>query len=336
MKITRTLIAFTLLLAFQAFAQQNVVPQLITYQGKLVDVGGAALPNGSYSLAFKLFDAPTDGTLVWGQTYTAPVTEGVFSVALGAAGGTSVPGAVEPDIRFAFGAPDRFLQVEVLSDENGVARPEPLVLLPRQQMGAVPYAAVAITVPLSLSVGSIAMHHTYNGLVGVPRGWMICDGAAISQANYDSLHGAGAWGTDSVESSPLAGKQTPDLVNRYAVGTTSTTWNGTGSTPAVGNLRHTVNLSHSHTVNAHRHQWIIENSSSENYSRRSWNSSGNQVDIGNGQPNIGRRIVMNTASEGMRGNYYTSSESPGTSSSLSSSQSIQPHSVQVLHIIKVR
>jgi hypothetical protein len=337
MKETRYLIAFTLLLAFQALAQQNVVPQLITYQGKLVDAGGVALANGTYELAFKLYDAPTAGTLVWGQTYTAPVTEGVFGVALGSNPGGAIPGAGVTDIRFAFGAPERYLQVEVLSDENGDARPEPLVLLPRQQMGAVPYAASTMFAP---TIGTIMMHHTYNGLVPVPRGWMICSGAAISQANYDALHGAGSWVADSVASSPLAGKQTPDLINRYAVGAATTPWNGSGTPPTVGNSGHTINLSHSHTVDPHRHNWVqaaVSSDNPDNLTGWSWNSEGRlRPLLSTDSSQAHSRLSVVFSGRGLTRSYYTSTESPGTSSELSSSQSIQPHSMSVLYIIRVR
>jgi len=204
-------LTLSLLLVGLVHAQQNVVPQLITYQGKLVDAGGAALPDRTYSLAFKLYDAPTAGTLVWGQTYTAPVTEGVFSVALGSNPSGAIPGAGVTDIRFAFGAPDRFLQVEVLSDENGDARPEPLVLLPRQQMGSVPYAVQAQSALHGVPAGTIL---PYGGTTA-PPGFLMCAGQSVSRTQYATLFEAISTSFGAADGETF---RLPDLRGRFLRG----------------------------------------------------------------------------------------------------------------------
>ncbi len=59
------------------------VPSTINYQGKLTDASGVAL-NGYYSMEFRIYDAPTGGTLLWTETHSSvEVTKGLFAVVLG-------------------------------------------------------------------------------------------------------------------------------------------------------------------------------------------------------------------------------------------------------------
>ena len=50
------------LLAFPTLA--NAVPLQLAHQGRLLDTEQAPL-DGTHDLTFRLFDAPTDGTLLW-------------------------------------------------------------------------------------------------------------------------------------------------------------------------------------------------------------------------------------------------------------------------------
>ncbi len=59
------------------------VPQLINYQGKLVDAGGDPLV-GTYSILFTIYDSESGGTSLWSETHSSVnVTDGVFQVLLG-------------------------------------------------------------------------------------------------------------------------------------------------------------------------------------------------------------------------------------------------------------
>ncbi len=59
------------------------IPQLINYQGMLTDNSGTPL-NGTYSIAFKIFNAESDGMEKWEETQSSvSVANGLFNVILG-------------------------------------------------------------------------------------------------------------------------------------------------------------------------------------------------------------------------------------------------------------
>ena len=83
-------IAISLLVGASAASGQSV-PSLMNYQGKLVDAPGNPMPNGSYDIVFKISMKansadPADG-LVWGQTNTVTVVNGIFNTVIGGASG---------------------------------------------------------------------------------------------------------------------------------------------------------------------------------------------------------------------------------------------------------
>ncbi len=60
------------------------VPSTMSYQGVLMDDGGAFVPDGDYSLTFMLYTIPEGGAPIWGETQSpVAVSRGVFSVILG-------------------------------------------------------------------------------------------------------------------------------------------------------------------------------------------------------------------------------------------------------------
>jgi len=59
------------------------IPQTISYQGVLTNASGEAVPDGNYNLAFKLYDAATDGTELWSEAQSVEVSKGLFNVILG-------------------------------------------------------------------------------------------------------------------------------------------------------------------------------------------------------------------------------------------------------------
>ncbi len=96
------------------------VPELIRYQGILVDGQGAPI-DGSYNLTFRMYDAATVGTELWSETQSAvAVSDGAFSVLLG---------QVTPLV-LTFDA-DYWLSTEVGADGE---------MSPRQQLTSVAYA----------------------------------------------------------------------------------------------------------------------------------------------------------------------------------------------------
>jgi hypothetical protein len=67
------------------------IPQTISYQGVLTDPNGATVPNGNYSLAFKLYEVASGGTPSWTETQNTAVNNGIFNVILGSVNPLNLP-----------------------------------------------------------------------------------------------------------------------------------------------------------------------------------------------------------------------------------------------------
>lgn len=102
----------------------------INYQGRLADNAGNPL-DGTYGMNFALYDAPTDGNLVWGpESHTAvAVSDGLFSVGLGSQTSGGIPTSVWDG--------DIYLEITVSGE----------TLEPRELIRSVPIAGMALTVP---------------------------------------------------------------------------------------------------------------------------------------------------------------------------------------------
>ena len=96
-------------------------PQLINYQGILTDNAGAEI-TGTRSIQFLIYDAATSGSLLWSETQSVDVEDGLFNVLLG---------SVVPIPFELFETPDRYLAIKVASDNE---------MLPRQRLTSVGYA----------------------------------------------------------------------------------------------------------------------------------------------------------------------------------------------------
>ncbi|MEW5768099.1 MAG: hypothetical protein AB1797_10845 [bacterium] len=100
------------------------VPQLINYQGRLGSSESEPV-TGTRSITFAIYDAATEGSLLWQETQTVQVTNGLFNVLLGSV--TPIQGSV-------FNEDSRFLGIKVEND------PE---MIPRHQLVSVGYAFTA-------------------------------------------------------------------------------------------------------------------------------------------------------------------------------------------------
>jgi hypothetical protein len=102
----------------------------VNYQGRLSDSDGAPL-DGTYGMSFALYDAATDGNLVWGpEEHTAvEVSDGLFSVGLGSKTSGGIPTTTWNG--------DRYLEITVGGE----------TLEPRELIRSVPIAGMALTVP---------------------------------------------------------------------------------------------------------------------------------------------------------------------------------------------
>jgi len=109
-----------LLLAAPASAQ---VPHLLGYQGRLLRADGTAA-SGTAQVDFLVYAADTGGVPLWQEVQTLGLSDGYYSTFLGL---VSVPS------ESLFDGSARWLEVRIGSE----------TLSPRQQLGAVPYAATA-------------------------------------------------------------------------------------------------------------------------------------------------------------------------------------------------
>ncbi len=114
-------------------AAQVSIP--ISVQGN-VQSNNAPL-NGNHVIKFSIYDAATDGNLLWTETHPAvPFTNGIYSVTLG--NSTSLDGV--------FSGPEdgRWLEVQIGSD---------LPFTPRQRLMATPYANYAVNAGNAATLG---------------------------------------------------------------------------------------------------------------------------------------------------------------------------------------
>jgi hypothetical protein len=96
-------------------------PSLINYQGRLLD--GTNLVNGTIGLTLKLFSAPAAGSLLYADSNTVTVVDGLYATYLG-------DGTIAGTLETAFTNAQVWLEAVV----NGT------VLTPRERMVSVPYA----------------------------------------------------------------------------------------------------------------------------------------------------------------------------------------------------
>ncbi len=90
MKCFKNLHFVSLLVLLQVGWSQ--VPLGISYQGVLTELSGDVVVDGNYVLTFRLYDAATGGNELWSEIQAlVAVTDGVFSVTLGAVTELSLP-----------------------------------------------------------------------------------------------------------------------------------------------------------------------------------------------------------------------------------------------------
>lgn len=136
-----------------------------TYQGQLLDGGGAPVGEATCDLKFSLFaDAVAPGGQVGAtQTLTGvPVTNGTFTVTLNAAGEFSAT---------AFSGPDRFLEIQVRCPAGSGSY---ALLTPRQPLTAGPYALYAA------NAGDVAFDYAGSTSKGGPASDLACSGCVAA------------------------------------------------------------------------------------------------------------------------------------------------------------
>ncbi len=80
---SRAWLSAGLMLPLEAKPGLAQIPRTIGYQGVLTDASGSAVPDGDYSLTFRLYDVRTGGSPLWEEGQVVAVAKGVFNVMLG-------------------------------------------------------------------------------------------------------------------------------------------------------------------------------------------------------------------------------------------------------------
>ena len=122
----------------------------IAYQGRLADTAGAPL-TGTYNMTFRLYSAASGGAPLWEEPWnganSVQVSDGLFNVMLGSL--ASIPQNI------VAANSSLFLGITVGTDSE---------MTPRVQLGSVPFAVQALTVP----DGSITMAKLSSDISLVP------------------------------------------------------------------------------------------------------------------------------------------------------------------------
>jgi hypothetical protein len=186
-----------------------------------------------------------------------------------------------------------------------------------------------------LSVGDIKPHFSFNNTLKCGQGWFPCNGSIINEANYDAYHGVGSW-DEYIVTSLLEGKYSPSMAGKYLVGIATTTQTGVIAITPVGNTSHQVNLQHTHAGPSHNHQWY--SSQAVNTNDKTYDSNGSAVDVppGTSKSGSGLAIPREGSIADTIGNSYTSNSGTGTTGNGgSTTQNIQPESIQVEYYIRI-
>ena len=127
MRLARVLAVLVLAAGLSAIA---AVPQKLSYQGYLTS-GGVPV-NGTVSMNVKLYDALTSGNLIWSETQSVTVVNGVYNIVLGNT--TPLDNLVTGPL---------FLTVAVGADPD---------MAPRTPLASAPYALLAKSLDGTLGV----------------------------------------------------------------------------------------------------------------------------------------------------------------------------------------
>lgn len=196
-KLNLSLVFLSILLS----ARAQTVPPLVNYQGRLANPDGSPLPTADYTLTFHVFDAATNGALVWGpqifdgtvaQGHGAriPVVQGYFNVMLGPVDTTNRA------LSDAFNGAARYVEVTVSN------RPP---IAPRQQILTTPFAFQAANSAKLAGYDWSAVFGTNDPVNGKLQGTRIANGTLTSQ----QIIGSGA-GLTNLSANSLTSGTIPD------------------------------------------------------------------------------------------------------------------------------
>ncbi|MBX5483705.1 MAG: hypothetical protein IRZ16_17925 [Myxococcaceae bacterium] len=120
MALARSLVVPVLM--FSAVAAAQGAPERLTFTGRLVRTDGTP-ESGTHTLRFVLYDQPTGGTNLWEETRTVTVSNGYYTVDLGAVS--------TKQLSSVFTGPERYLGISLDAQSE---------MQPRVPILSVPYA----------------------------------------------------------------------------------------------------------------------------------------------------------------------------------------------------
>lgn len=159
------------------------IPQIISYQGKITE-SGQPVADGSYTMRFRIYTAPSSGTLRWDSgNQTVQVTGGIFSILLGESG--------QPTLDLSFDE-DLWVLVTFEGDDQN----------PRQRIASVGYSYMASGIVPGTEVSGAVTSGTNAALSGENTATTGALYGVIGKTN--SSFGAGVWGSSENPGSDLS------------------------------------------------------------------------------------------------------------------------------------
>lgn len=156
------------------------IPETINYQGLLKDTSGVIVPNGNYSITFKLYDSESGGTELWSETKLVHVIDGIVNTRLGNL--TSIPASIFAGMTW--------LGITI---ETGIE------LTPRIALSSVPYSFMSINLPdSSITETKIANAQVVKSLNGIRDDVSLVAGTNITltpSGNNITISSTGGGGT---------------------------------------------------------------------------------------------------------------------------------------------
>lgn len=119
--LTIAMTGFNAYMTLAAPSSLPYVPDTVGFEGQLTNSSGQPVADGNYTITFSLYEVPSGGTVLWSETQSVAVSDGLYSVQLGSV--TSMSDTL-------FDA-SRYLGIQVSGDSE---------MTPRIAISAVPFA----------------------------------------------------------------------------------------------------------------------------------------------------------------------------------------------------
>lgn len=158
-------------------------PGWFSYQGRLINGSGTTLPDGTYTVRFRLYGSATGGTHVWEETKSVTLRKGVFASQLG------LP-ANEGGNPFATGLFSQRLWLGITVGNNAE-------MTPRQELGAAPFA-------LGVTAGAISSSSLANNSVTTAK---LADGSVTTAKLADNAVNAAKLAGDAASLTKMTSGQ---------------------------------------------------------------------------------------------------------------------------------